>query len=198
MADPFEVCDQHLALRYHFSQEKYEYQKYNGKSGLKMSAFLKRRDRFGYNALSNKPRKEIFETLLANTLETPKFLIFDLKPDLRLQYLTRTESIEYNMFSELNGLLLNVTSRSQFQQMFKSINNDFPLIAKGIIGKKLRLETVLALDTQIPVLSTLRKEAPIPAIWESFDMKLRKYRPFLTINTDQVRKYFSEAISHFM
>ena len=54
---PFEVYKTYLALKNHFTQAKYDYNKYCGKVRASLNSFYKRKDRFWFEKLSRQKVK---------------------------------------------------------------------------------------------------------------------------------------------
>jgi len=64
---PFDCYKTYLALKNHFTKEKYDYHKYCGKSRASLQSFYKRKDRFWFEKLSrNKTDKEIVDFFVSN------------------------------------------------------------------------------------------------------------------------------------
>ena len=64
---PFETYQTYLSVKNHFSNPKYDYFKYGGRSRAKIAAFNKRKDKYWFEKTSRKyPDKEIVEFLVSN------------------------------------------------------------------------------------------------------------------------------------
>ena len=74
---PFETYKTYLAMKQHFTKDKYDYHKYCGRSRATLSAFHKRKDRYFFEKMSRqRPDKEIEDYFLANfvTCKNPETL----------------------------------------------------------------------------------------------------------------------------
>ena len=70
---PFETYKTYLAMKQHFTKDKYDYHKYCGRSRASLNSFYKRKDRYFFEKMSRaRPDKEIEDYFLANfvTCET--------------------------------------------------------------------------------------------------------------------------------
>ena len=68
---PFQVYIEYLALKSHFSNEKYDYFKYNKKVRASVASFNKRSDKYWFEKSSRKYNdKEIIDFLVSNFVAT--------------------------------------------------------------------------------------------------------------------------------
>ena len=71
MLSPFDTYKEYLAYKNHFTKEKYDYQRYGGKSRAKIDSFYKRKDRYFFEKMSRKYKDpEIKDFFLANFVNT--------------------------------------------------------------------------------------------------------------------------------
>ena len=69
----FEVYKMYLALKQHFTKEKYDYHKYRGKVRASEDAFEQRHDRYFFKKLATKySDPEILDYFVANFVSDPK------------------------------------------------------------------------------------------------------------------------------
>ena len=69
----FEVYKMYLALKQHFTKEKYDYHKYRGKVRASEDAFEQRHDRYFFKKLATKySDQEIVDYFVANFVSDPK------------------------------------------------------------------------------------------------------------------------------
>ena len=69
----YEVYKTYLALRMHFTNEKYDYQKYRGKVTASEKSFEERRDRYFFKKLATKySDNELMDYFVANFLHDPR------------------------------------------------------------------------------------------------------------------------------
>ena len=68
---PFETYQTYLSIKNHFSNLKYDYFKYGGRSRAKVTAFNKRKDKYWFEKTSRKyPDKNIVDFLVSNFVST--------------------------------------------------------------------------------------------------------------------------------
>ena len=110
---PFETYQTYLSVKNHFSNPKYDYFKYGGRSRAKIAAFNKRKDKYWFEKTSRKYSDgEIVDFLLANfvTTDNPKNLwigeIINSGERTYADWMRRKQSISY-LFKEESEKLLD-------------------------------------------------------------------------------------------
>ena len=64
---PFDAYKCYLSLKNHFTKDKYDYHKYNGKTRATVQSFYKRKDRYWFEKLSrSKSDKEVVDFFVSN------------------------------------------------------------------------------------------------------------------------------------
>ena len=104
----FEAYKEYVALKNHFTKPDYDFIKYNGKTGLKVSSFEKRKDKIFFEKLAK--IENYHEFLVANFSVNPKLWIRDLSysEDAKLIYQDwkkRNQSITYLYKKEFRKIL---------------------------------------------------------------------------------------------
>ena len=109
---PFETYQTYLSVKNHFSNPKYDYFKYGGRSRAKIAAFNKRKDKYWFEKTSRKYSDgEIVDFLLANfvTTDNPKNLwigeIINSGERTYADWIRRQQSISYLFKEECSKLL---------------------------------------------------------------------------------------------
>ena len=83
MLSPFDTYKEYLAYKNHFTKEKYDYQRYGGKSRAKIDSFYKRKDRYFFEKMSRKYKDpEIKDFFLASIKLSPIVVAFNTLPPL--------------------------------------------------------------------------------------------------------------------
>ena len=67
---PFDTYKIYLAMKSHFTREKYDYFQYGGKTNASLDSFYKRKDRYFFEKTSRKyPDEEVKQFFVANFVE---------------------------------------------------------------------------------------------------------------------------------
>ena len=193
---PFETYRTYLSMKSHFTNPKYDFIKYGGKSRATMTSFNKRKDKYWFEKTSRKySDKEIIDFLLANFVSTdnPQNLwigeIINSGERNYSQWMKRKQSLTY-LFKEQSNELL-------FQQDLKEVFNcskGHPPLLKKYLGGEISLETLTILEKVFSFRKEFDKKLKDP-VWETVSMKIKKYIPFLNINVFHYKKILRELIN---
>ena len=192
---PFENYQSYLSMKSHFTNQKYDFFRYGGKSRATMASFNKRKDKYWFEKTSRKYSDEqIVDFLLANfvTTDNPNNLwigeIINSGERTYAEWTKRQQSISYLFKEESNKLL----EENQLQELFEC-DKGHPLILKRFLGGDISLETFVIFDI-IFLFSEKFDEKLLDPVWETVSMKVRKYKPFLSINVSNFKKILRELV----
>ena len=140
---PFETYQSYLSMKSHFTNRKYDFFRYGGKSRATMASFNKRKDKYWFEKTSRKYSDEqIVDFLLANfvTTDNPKNLwigeIINSGERTYAEWTKRQQSISY-IFREQSNELLGNQSLDKILECKKG----HPVILKRFLGGNISLET---------------------------------------------------------
>ena len=193
---PFETYQTYLSMKSHFTNRKYDFFKYGGKSRATMSSFNKRKDKYWFEKTSRKySDEEIQNFLLANFVSTdnPQNLwigeIINSGERNYSQWMKRKQSLTY-LFKEQSNELL---SDNNLNEVF-DCSKGHPPILKKYLGGEMSLETLTILERIFSFVQNFDKKLKDP-VWESVSLKLKKYIPFININVFQYKKILRDLIN---
>ena len=193
---PFETYQSYLSMKSHFTNPKYDFFRYGGKSRATMSSFNKRKDKYWFEKTSRKySDEEVLNFLLANFVNTdnPQNLwigeIINSGERTYAEWMRRKQSLTYS-FKEQSEKLL---SEIELEELF-SCSKGHPLILKKYLGGEVSLETFVILEKIFSFGKDFDKKLDDP-VWESVSLKVKKYIPFININVFQYKKILRELIN---
>ena len=193
---PFETYQTYLSMKSHFTNRKYDFFKYGGKSRATMSSFNKRKDKYWFEKTSRKySDEEVLNFLLANFVntDTPQNLwigeIINSGERTYAEWMRRRQSMTY-IFKEQSQKLL---SEIELEKLF-SCSKGHPLILKKYLGGEVSLETFVILEKIFSFGKDFDKKLNDP-VWETVSMKVRKYIPFININVFHYKKILRELVN---
>ena len=193
---PFETYQTYLSMKSHFTNRKYDFFKYGGKSRATMTSFNKRKDKYWFEKTSRKYSDEqVLDFLLANFVnaDTPQNLwigeIINSGERTYAEWMRRRQSLTY-IFKEQSEKLL---SESDLETVF-NCSKGHPLVLKRYLGGEISLETLTILEKVFSFVSKFDKKLTDP-VWESVSLKIKKYNPFLNINTFPFKKILRDIIN---
>ena len=193
---PFETYRTYLSMKSHFTNPKFDFFKYGGKSRATITSFNKRKDKYWFEKTSRKySDQQIIDFLLANfaTTDNPQNLwigeIINSGERNYSQWMKRNQSLTYLFKEQSNELLLDKNLNEVFD-----CSKGHPPILKKYLGGEISLETLTILEKVFSFVSKFDKKLTDP-VWESVSLKIKKYNPFLNINTFPFKKILRDIIN---
>ena len=193
---PFETYQTYLSMKSHFTNKRYDFFKYGGKSKATMTSFNKRKDKYWFEKTSRKySDQEITDFLLANfvTTNTPQNLwigeIINSGERTYADWMRRQQSLTY-LFKEQSKKLL---SEKKLEEVF-NCSKGHPPILKKYLGGEISLETLVIFEKIFSFGKKFNRKLKDP-VWETVSMKMKKYVPFLNINVFQYKKILREIVN---
>ena len=198
MMHGFEVYKTYLAMKLHFSSNKFDFFQCEGKGKAKESTYHDRKDFYFFETLARKHTdKEIKEYLLASFVaaEDPtKVWIGDIKAtgkDKWMVWAKLHQSLSYFVEQDLDGLVEYLeTKKTTFNNLFETMGGHPPLL-RLYIKRRITLETLIILDMVLGFMKTWDRDMSDP-LWEMLSQKIRNYKPFLSIPTVKYKQIMKE------
>ena len=193
---PFETYQTYLSMKSHFTNPKYDFIKYGGKSRATITSFNKRKDKYWFEKTSRKySDQEVIDFLLSNFVNAtnPQNLwigeIINSGERTYAEWKMRQQSLTY-MFKEQSE---NLLSENDLEKVF-NCSKGHPIVLKKYLGGEISLETLSILEKVFSFKGKFDKKLKDP-VWETVSMKLKKYLPFLNINVFQFKKILRDIIN---
>ena len=194
---PFETYKTYLAMKQHFTKDKYDYHKYCGRSRATLSAFHKRKDRYFFEKMSRShPDKEIEDYFVANfvSCKDPETLwigeIIREGDDNFRQWQKKVQSLSYVFREDATSLF----EEQRMDDVF-DCSSGHPPILKSYLGGFTSLETLVICDRILGYVKNFDKKLKDP-VWETVSRRIKKYTPFLNINVHRYKKVLKEVVIH--
>ncbi len=193
---PFETYRTYLSMKSHFTNPKFDFFKYGGKSRATMTSFNKRKDKYWFEKTSRKySDQEIVDFLLSNFINAnnPQNLwigeIINSGERTYAEWMMRQQSLTYLFKEQLSELL----SEKNLDEVF-NCSMGHPLLLKKYLGGEISLETLSILEKVFSFKKDFDKKLTDP-VWETVSLKLKKYLPFLNINVFQFKKVLRDIVN---
>ena len=193
---PFETYQTYLSMKSHFTNKRYDFFKYGGKSRATMTSFNKRKDKYWFEKTSRKySDQEITAFLLGNFVTTnpaQNLWIGEIINSGERKYadwMRRQQSLTY-LFKEQSKKLL---SEKELEEVF-NCSRGHPPILKKYLGGEISLETLVIFEKIFSFGKKFNRKLKDP-VWETVSMKMKKYVPFLNINVFQYKKILREIVN---
>jgi hypothetical protein len=183
----YETYCTYLALKSHFTSDKYDYFKYNGKVNASKESFLSRKDRFQFEKLARKC--DDVKTHIALCFMADKTWIGDMLDDEAFDWhqnhTRKVQSMSYNFKNELEQI-------EDIKSLFKLEDNNYPKFLNEYMRGNISLETLIILNEFICFIPKFDAKLGDDYLWTKFSFKTRKFAPFLLSEID--RKKFKQIL----
>ena len=187
----------YLALKNHFTKDKYDYHKYRGKVRATNAAFYKRKDRFWFEKFARqKDDKEIEEFFVSNFIystDPGTVWIGEMIKEGEGRYTEwkkKVQSLTYIFKEEASTIFED----KKVDDMF-DCSKGHPPILKSYLGGDISLESMVIYDRILGYGKDFDKKLKDP-VWETVSRKIKKYSPFLNIDVSRYKKILKEVIIH--
>jgi len=175
----YEVYRDYVALKRHFTSPTYDYHRYNGRTNVTVESYAKRRDKYFFKQLAKE--KDPHSIILANLIASDKWIgEISVNGEARKIYtawMKTNQSLTYIFETEINSLDL----RSALV-----VKGGHPDILRKYYRGEIRIETVAILMDILRLDKVWDEKMKDDPMWQATALKLRKYLPFLTYNSEKM------------
>jgi hypothetical protein len=193
---PYEVYIKYLSLKKHFSSQKYDYFKYQGKTKASVATFNKRTDRYFFEKTSRKYNdKQIIEFFVSNFIssDNPQNLwigeVINSGEKSYLEWTKRQQSLSY-LFKEQSTALFR---QNELHDVF-DCSKGHPSLLKTFLRGDISIESMVIFERIFSFCRDFDKKLLDP-VWEIVSLKIKKYSPFIHINVFYYKKILREIIN---
>jgi len=187
--------NRYQALKLHFTTD-YDFIKYAGKvKRISEASFLKRNDQYIFRKLERKYKdEELTNFFVANFISSAGVtwvgnMSGQESEKTYIAWQKRMESFSYQLKEELNKIVDEVDDP---KGLLKTTGEHPPLI-KLYMGNKVSAETVIAFDIAFNVSDAWNKVISDTIIWPEVYRQLKKYRPFVKVDPDNIKKIMRDV-----
>jgi hypothetical protein len=196
--DEFSVYRMYIALKLHFTTDKYDVVKQRGKVKASRQAFAKRTDLFSIRKISKTySDEEVANFLVANFVSGDRWGgMFDIDAGERYQlWKKKIESLSYNFSQELDALIEEMEDKNlKLSEIFSVQSGQHPYIIKAFLRKTISIETLVILEKLNKYVEVFDKEITDTVVWPDISRLIKKYKPFLSIDTEKFNGIFGQRI----
>lgn len=187
--DEYSVYKMYLALKLHFTTDKYDVIQQRGKIRASKQAFAKRKDLYSIRKVSKTySDEEVANFLVANFTSGDRWGgVFDNDAgDRYLEWKAKIEGLTYTFNSDIENLITELQDNNlEFLECFKISNGQHPYILKAYLRKTITLETLVILDSLLRFLDKFDMDIADKIIWPDISRLIRKYKPFLKFDREK-------------
>lgn len=198
--EPFEVYRYYLALRLHFTTDKYDAIQQRGKVRASRQAFLKRNDLLAIRRVAETySDKEVVDFLVSNFVSGDRWGgVFDIEAKERFtQWKKRIEALTYTFRKEIESLQTEMEKQGKtFTDIFVISKNEHPYILKSYLRQKTSVETMVILNQFYNYVETFDKDLDGDLLWPDLSRIIKKYEPFLSIKKEKYDELLRRTVGY--
>jgi hypothetical protein len=179
---PYEVFCLYQSLKLHFTQESFDFHKYNGKSKISLDAFDKRKDKWHFAKLARKfnGKENCIFFIAANLLDDNQKwvgnLLLDEADTIHKERMKVIQSLSYVFENDCRKLFEGVEKPNE---LLKVVNGDYPVLLTKTMQKVTQIETFCLLSKILGFLPMWKEKIGDTIVWPNFYMRSLKYSSFL-------------------
>jgi hypothetical protein len=192
----YEAFSIYNALKLHFSQQSYDYFKYNGKSRISVSSFENRKDKYHFYKLSRKYKEdEYINFLVANFILNDKTWAGDLlKDEAEANYLRRMKYMQSMSYSFDNDCSLIFEDLNDPNEVLKVEDGEYPVLLMMAFRKEIQPETLVILNALLNFFPVWERQISDTIRWPDYRMKMLKYTAFVPFDSVKYRLMLKKVI----
>lgn len=198
--DGFKAYRYYLAIKLHFTTEKFNVFENRGNVKGTRDTFNARNDRYIFEKLANKYEtdREIIQFFVANFAYNSDTAIYEGKEaaDNLLLWNKRKQSITQVFIDDLASILNYIETNKT--SVFTFENDKYPALMQLYMGKKITIETLRIIDDIHPFLETWSQQNSVKYMWGSELLRIKKLTGFVKydrIKIEKIFKHFLEEIT---
>ena len=175
------------SLKLHFTSDSYDYFKYNGKTNVSQDSFLKRKDKYTFYKLSRKYQlEELRNFYVANFLEGDKW-VGDMNTADGEEVYTKWQKTQQSLTYIFENDIIHLFDKYKPGDMFKTSGN-YPNLLNELMEDNIHIETLVYMNMIMGFLPVWKKEIDDDILWPNWEIKLRKYQPFI-FDENKIQKF---------
>jgi hypothetical protein len=192
----YEAFSIYNALKLHFSQQSYDYFKYNGKSRISIDSFENRKDKYHFYKLSRKYKEEEYiNFLVANFIVNEKTWAGDLlKTEAEVNYLRRMKYMQSMTYSFENDCNLVFEELDNPNEVLRVEDGEYPVLLLMALRKEIQPETLVILNALLNFFPAWSKNVADTIRWPDYRMKMLKYTAFVPFDSVKYRLMLKKVI----
>ena len=184
------------SLKLHFTQDSYDYFKYNGKSNVSVDAFENRKDKYHFYKLSrlypNKEECALF--IISNLLDKDNLWVGELlEPDAEVKFLARQkiiQSLSYTFENEVNKIFDECKNPNDLLKT----NGEYPKLLSMALFKEIQIETLCVLNSILNFVPMWTNKIDDTIRWPMYRKKMLKYSPFINYDQTKFKSILKKAL----
>ena len=191
----FKAYRYHLALKLHFTKEKYNVFETRGNLKVSVDAFRSRNDSYIFERLAKKLEtdKHFIQFVVANYAYGNVNYLYDegLAVSNYVQWLKVKESITKTFGDDISTLFYEATKQDVGQDyIINCTNNDLPFIIKLYLGKQIQPQTISIIHDLTGIIDTWQNNPSLNIFFEDEMLRLKKLKGFFSYDKEKLENIY--------
>jgi hypothetical protein len=184
------------ALKLHFTQESYDYFKYNGKTNITITSFENRKDKYHFYKLSRKftNKEDLIDFLVANLVEDNNIWVGNLlnedADNRHLKYKKVLQSLSYVFENDCHILFDDLDNPNDIIKT----DGHYPILLTKALRKEIHIQTLVLLNNMLGFIPMWSKKITDTIHWPNYRMKVLKIASFLPKDSVKFKLILKKAI----
>lgn len=190
----------YLAVQLHFNSPKYDYFHYKGAVRATEESFMKRNDKYWFAKFAkDKTIEETEDMLVASFLDKGTLWIGDMNADAAstayVKWQKQFQNFSYIFANDLDTIFEKAKT---FQEPFRPLNKQIPLVIEMSQRKQIQDVSVVALDALTSFMNFIDPLIDDPYIWKRYKSRYDKAKPFFLrrMNQEKAKKIVQQKLGH--
>jgi len=178
----YETFGLYQALKLHFTQESYDFFKYNGKTNVSVTTFENRKDKYHFYKLSRRlaQKEDMIDFIVANLVEDEKTWVGSLlMQESEVNYRKHQKVIQSMSYTFENDCKLIFRDCILNPNEVLMTDGDYPVLLKKALQKSVNIESMCLLNNMLGFVPMWSKKIADTIHWPNYRMKLLKYSAFI-------------------
>jgi len=197
--DGFKAYRYYLAIKLHFTTDKFNVFENRGNVKGTRDAFNARNDRYIFEKLARKHDndKDIIQFFVANFAYGNDTAIYAgaEADEVYTEWLRRKQSITKIFVDDLATLLTHIEiNKLTHTSLFNFTDSEYPVALKLFVGGKIKIETLRIIDDLYPIIEKWKLNTSVRYIWDDDLRRIIKLTGFVKYDIIKIKKIFD----HFL
>ena len=197
--DGFKAYRYYLAIKLHFTTDKFNVFENRGNVKGTREAFNARNDRYIFEKLARKHNhdKDIIQFFVANFAYGNDNAIYAgaEADEVYTEWLRRKQSISKIFVDDLATLLTHIEiNKLTHTALFNFTDSEYPVALKLFVGGKIKIETLRIIDDLYPIIEKWKLNTSVRYIWDDDLRRIIKLTGFVKYDIIKIKKIFD----HFL
>lgn len=191
----FKAYRYHLALKLHFTKDKFNVFENRGNIRVSLDAFRSRNDAYLFDRLAKKlgTDREFIQYVVANYAYGNTNYLYDeaLAQNNYTQWIKVKESITKVFGDDVSTIFYEATKQNVGpDHIINCTNNDLPFIIKLYLGKMIQPQTITILNDITGMIDMWQNNPSLNIFFEDEMLRLKKLKGFFTYDKEKLQKIY--------